>query len=221
MANSQNNTNKKVIIGIICAVVALLIVAGILAGVLLDFSVDDGKLKITKKSKSKSTDDKPTTSQTDTIDDENQKPNTQIKVEKRDTGKKTVEVKDVEAKITDNEIVVPIYATKNPGMTAAELHIDFDTNAFSYADCRGGDIFKNCTGNFVEKEKQIRIIAHNGNDDFTDVSGAGIITNVVLIPKEGVKAGKYSVKITDKSVYANVSEQYVHPTVKAGDIILK
>ncbi len=130
---------------------------------------------------------------------------------------KKVVVKDVNAKTSDKTVTVPIYVTKNPGMVAASPVFTFDTKAFEYADCTAGDVFTSCQGNFVDGK--IRTVAQV--DGIEDTNDNGVLMNIILIPKKGIKAGTYSINIDKSSQYANSAEKLVNPTVAAGKIVIK
>ena len=217
----MSNT-KKPLAGIITAIVASVLVIAIAVGVIV------WKWPDITKSFNK-TDSETTSSQAGTSSGEDAEKNdgtTGIdgNVITQDTGKKSVDVVDVVASTGDKQIVVPVYATQNPGIVAARLFITFDTNAFSFAECRSGDIFDNCQGQFNEKENKLTVLAMNGADDSTDIiskSGAGVLTNIVLIPKSGAKPGTYKIKIESNSEFANLDDQLINIKTETGNIILK
>ena len=217
MKNSVKETNKKVIVGVSvgAAVLVLVIILAIVFGGKIISSFKNG-------SDNEKNPQNDSTSQSEQITDNGDKGTESgsgnQNVTPKDTGKDKVEVKNVEASITDKQITVPIYATKNDGMTAAKLVLEFDTNAFEYADCKAGDIFSNCQGNF--KDGKIIIVAQSGANE-SDVKGAGVITNVVLVPKNGAAAGDYEIKVSKESEFANWDAQFVTPTVEVGKITLK
>ena len=221
MKNNVKETNKKVIVGVSvgAAVLVLVIILAIVFGGKIISSFKNG-------SDNEKNPQKDSASQSEQITDNGDKgtesgsgnQNQNQNVTPKDTGNSKVEVKNVEANITDKQITVPIYATKNDGMTAAKLVLDFDTDAFEYADCKAGDIFSNCQGNF--KDGKIIIVAQSGANE-SDVKGAGVITNVVLVPKKGAAAGDYEIKVSKESEFANWDAQFVTPTVEVGKITLK
>lgn len=191
-------------------------------------STDSSKNGSNSDSKSSSGSNSNSDSKSNTTDsstnDSNKQSQSDSKTQSKSTGNKSVEVKDVEASKSDNRIVVPIYATENPGIVASRLFLTYDTNTFDFADCEGGEIFDNCVGNFDKKTNTLKVIAMNGSDDSTDlvsVSGPGVLCNIILIPKTNAKAGTYTLTVGSESEYANLNDELVQVKASAGKITLK
>lgn len=137
--------------------------------------------------------------------------------EERSTGNDTVKVEN--ATVKDNKVTVPIYATKNDGLAAARIFLSFDKDVFDYADVTPGDIFDNCNGNYSNGEV---VIVATTKDAIYDVTGAGVIANLILVPKPGISKGEYKVTLDkEKSEYANFDGEFVKPTIETGKIVIK
>ena len=229
------NNNKKILIGICAAALAIVIALCVIinrwpsikSSLSKDGKNSEGSSQTADNSDGTANDENGS-GDSSTADSSNggsgQNSSGGSKTQSKSTGKETVEVKDVEASKSDNKIVVPIYATENPGIVASRLFLTYDTNTFDFADCEGGDIFDNCVGNFDEKTKTLKVIAMNGKDDSTDlvsVSGAGVLCKIILIPKSNAKAGTYTVNVGSESEYANLNDQLVEVKASAGKIKLK
>lgn len=208
------NNNKKVLISIIASVLVIAIAVGVLIW----------KWPTIKKSVFKKDDNKETTSQSAAKTQEGGSGESNNKAgnfnfETVDTGKKSVDVKDVSASASSAQIEVPVYATENPGIVAAQINITYDTDAFTFADCAGGEIFDTCDGNFDAKTKTLKIIAQNGGEDNLKlVSGAGVMCKVILKPTDKAKAGTYKLDI--KTEAAGLDDKLVTVKAKAGNIVI-
>ncbi|GEM_PF-6192782 len=211
--------NKKIIAGIVSGIVILV---ALIFGILYFTGTIKLNLKSEKETTSQTDSGKSSEKSSETSDGKGTSQNssdskTKNTLESRSTGKDTVEVKD--ATVTDNKVTVPIYATKNDGLAAARMFIDFDKNAFDYADVTPGDMFDECYSNITDGE--VTIVATT-KDGIYDVKGAGVIANVILIPKSGISKGEYKVTVNkEKSEYANYDAEFVKPTVETGKIIIK
>lgn len=215
------NNNKKVLIGIIASVVVIAIAAGVLVIKFNDINWFGGKGKKSEStSQSGANNSKGADGKTDKDSGSGNSTDIEYNFETIDTGKKTIDVTDVKASVSSNQIEVPIYATKNPGMVAALLTLTYDSDAFTFADCAAGDIFDTCEGNFDEKTKTLKIIAQNNGDGngLNLISGAGIIGKVILKPTSKAKAGTY--KISVKTEAADLNEKLVDVKAEAGNIVL-
>ncbi|MCQ2455587.1 MAG: cohesin domain-containing protein [Clostridia bacterium] len=206
---------KKVIIGVIIGVI-------VLAVAVLAILFATGNIKLNLKAKDKSQNN-PTVSETAGENsgegNNNGSDNTsKIEIKKKSTGKKTIEVKDVKPD-KDGTVTVPVYATKNEdGIGAVRLYLDYDMKSFDFAELVEGDMFDDFDSNIVDG--QLVVIATK-KEGLVDVSGAGVIINVKLVPKKGIKNGEYNVNIdSKKSEYAIMEGKLVHPTVQTGKIII-
>ena len=202
------NANKKVLISIISAVLVIAIAVGVVI-----WKWPAIKQKVFKNDKTKSK--KETTSQTDGKDKVN------YNYESVDTGKTSVDVTDVTVEASSKQIDAPLYVTDNPGMVAAMITVTYDTEAFTFADCEGGEIFDNCEGSFDTSTNSLKIIAQNGDEkNIKLVSGAGTLCKVILKPTDKAKPGTY--KISAKIEAAGLDEKLIETAkVHVGDIIIK
>jgi len=135
----------------------------------------------------------------------------------------TISVKkadNVEASANDEFITVPVSITKNPGMVAGQVYIEYDTNSFDFVDCTAGDIFADCQSN-VSDGVITCIIMDDITQDTVDSTKTGTLFNVSLKPKSGIKSGTYSLKITDDTKFSSIDVNYAYPTVTVGDIVIK
>lgn len=210
------DNNKKVLISIIAGALAIAVAVGVII-----WKWPSIKSAVTKK------DNKPGTTESQSADDNGSgnggstsSGNTEYNTETKDTGKKTVKVENVTASASSKEIIVPIYATENPGMAATRLFLTYDTEAFSFVECRGGEIFDECSGNFNEAEKTLSVVALE-KDGLRLISGAGVIVNVVLKPTSKAKAGTYTVNVSEKSEFAGLNDNLVKVKAEAGNIIIQ
>ena len=105
-------------------------------------------------------------------------------------------------------------------MAATRLFLTYDTEAFSFVECRGGEIFDECSGNFNEAEKTLSVVALE-KDGLRLISGAGVIVNVVLKPTSKAKAGTYTVNVSEKSEFAGLNDNLVKVKAEAGNIIIQ
>ena len=223
--------NKKIIAGIIAGAVVLIvaIVAIFYFSGTLKLNLKSGGEKETTSDASSvnssvdskeesSTDSSTKTEENNSNTDNSSKSSSDSKTSgDRSTGNKTVKVED--ATVKDNRITVPIYATKNDGLAAARIFLNFDKDAFDYADVAPGDIFDDCSANYENGEV---VIVATTKDAVYDVTGAGVIANLILVPKSGTAKGEYKVTIDKKkSEYANFDGEFVNPTVETGKIVIK
>lgn len=231
----MNINDKKVLYSIIAGVLALAVAIGVIIW----------KLPSIKNGCSGSGDDGTTSSQSDQSNDKNgngkngkdsgnnnndnsgkddTSSDSTAKGGTVDTGKKSIQVTDVVASTSANEIVVPIYATKNPGIIAARLFITFDTDAFSFADCEGGEICESFVGEFSKGTLVVIAQVDSDPESLKCVSGAGVIGKIILKPNKNAKAGEYTINIGDNSEFANLSDTLIPKgdiKVEAGKIVLK
>ncbi len=204
--------NKKMIIGIISGVVVL--VAAIIVALLATKKIN---FKINAPKNTSSVADSSNTVSNETASNENSESTDTFKTEKKGTDGK-VDVKDIAVAKKDELITVPVYITKNPGITASKVVLSFDTNVFEYSSCSGGEIFDDCSGNFTNG--QIILIASDSG--LNDIVGNGILANVVLKKKDTAKAGTYSVTVNNAECeFANTSEELVSATLEVGKITIK
>lgn len=210
--------NKKIIAGIIAGVVVLI-------GAVVAILYFSGTLKLDLKSggeKETTSDASSVKSGESSLDADGNNSNsggssTSQTIESRSTGKDTVKVED--ATVKDNKITVPIYATKNDGLAAARIFVSFDKNSFDYADVTSGDIFDDCSANYSNGEV---VIVATTKDAVYDVKGAGVVANLILVPKSGISKGEYKVTVDkEKSEYANYDGEFVKPTIETGKIVIK
>ena len=219
--------NKKIIAGIIAGVAVLIaaVVAILYFSGTLKLNLKSGGEKETtsdtsslKSSENSSQGDSSETNENNSNKDSSSGNSSSSKtVEGRSTGKDTVKVED--ATVKDNSITVPIYATKNEGLAAARIFVSFDKDAFDYADVTAGDIFDDCSANYSNGEV---VIVATTKDAIYDVTGAGVIANLILVPKSGTAKGEYKVTVNkEKSEYANFEGDFVKPTIETGKIVIK
>ncbi|MBO4467671.1 MAG: hypothetical protein J5766_00065 [Clostridia bacterium] len=219
------NNNQKVLIAIISGSVVVLVAAIILLlklGV-IDFS-GSNKDETSKTTTSQAADKTKNSGKTEDADGKDTSSDSGSNAATVDTGKKTVDVENVVASTSSDEVVIPIYATKNPGFIAARLFITFDTNAFSFADCEGGDICESMAGEF--SNGKLTVVAQTDGDpeSLKCVSGAGVIGKIILKPKKDAKPGEYTINISEDSEFANLGDKLIPKgdiKVEAGKVILK
>ena len=205
------NVNKKVLISIISAVVVIAIAVGV---VIWKWPTIEKKVFKNDKTESK----KETTSQSAQTDKKDGG-EVDYNFETVDTGNKSVNVTDVKAAASSTQIEVPIYATKNPGMVAAMITVTYDTEAFTFADCEGGEVFDNCEGSFNTSTNSLKIIAQNGGvENLKLVSGPGVMCKIILKPTDKAKAGTYKTSV--KIEAAGLNDKLVDAKAEAGNIIL-
>ncbi len=134
------------------------------------------------------------------------------------TVNKKVVVSDIPVSKKESKVTVPIYIENNPGIVAAMPVLTFDTNAFEYADCIDGDIIKGFSGNY--SNGKIKCVA--ALDDVSkNTTDTGVLVNVVLTMKKGIKSGTYTITLDKDSQYANANEKLVNPTISVGKIVVK
>lgn len=192
--------NKKLIIGIIAAVVALaLVVIGII-------SITDGlgskEPSTSNPSSSTPSGSNPpyaTNPEDNIIDGEK----TEISADKNDT---------------ETIITVPIKVSNNPGFCASQLYLTYDTDALVYVDYGKGDIFDE---HMVEESKG-GIACMSYPSQFRDIDKDGTLLTLSFKVKKNAKAGEYEIKIDKtKTKLANMNEQYIKATLSTGKITIK
>ena len=185
--------NKKLIIGIIAAVVALaLVVIGII-------SITDGLGSKEPTNNSSSNPPYATNPEDNVIEGEK----TEISADKNDT---------------ETIITVPIKVSQNPGFCASQLYLTYDTDALVYVDYGKGDIFDEHT---VEESKGgISCISYPSQ--FRDIDKTGTLITLSFKVNKNAKPGEYEIKIDKtKTKFGNMNEQLVKPTISTGKITVK
>lgn len=182
--------NKKLLIGLITAAVAVVIAITI---VILSFL---GVFPF-KKGDDTSKDDAVTSSQEDVI------------VDKGDLtfGSSTV--------APGETVTVPIKLDKNPGIWGAQLSIVYDSNNLSVSACTNGEILDDFNYN-DDGNGNVRIIITNS--DLKDSKKNGLLCNLVMTVSENAPAGDYELQVANDSILCNVKEAIVTPEIKAAKI---
>ncbi len=192
--------NKKLIIGIIAAVVALaLVVIGIIS--------ITGGLGSKDPSTSNPSSSTPSGSQLPSV---NNPENNIIEGEKTEIS--------ADKKDTETIITVPIKLSNNTGVGGAQLFFTYDTDALVYVDYGKGDIFDE---HMIEESKG-GIACISSTSQNKDIVKDGTLLTLSFKVKENAKPGEYEIKIDkSKTKFASFEEKYVKPTLSTGKITIK
>lgn len=124
--------------------------------------------------------------------------------------------------VTDDGIVtVPVVITKNPGMVAAQVFLEYDADTFDYVDCKNGKILDEFDSAY-DKGTVNCLLTANLEKSSKDVKTNGTLFTLKLKVKENAKSGNYTVKVNkEKTQFANYNEQFVNPEIKIDTIKVK
>lgn len=115
------------------------------------------------------------------------------------------------------KVAVPIKLSENPGINAASLVFEYDTEIFTYEGCDNGDILDECEES--EKDGKITIIVISSGIEDIDKNGTLVTLNFTV--KDNAEKGKYAVKLSDKTMIVNADEIIVAPKLSNGEIVVK
>ncbi len=195
--------NKKLVIGIIAGVVALIIIAVSAVAILKHFDVK----KLDKNEPSSS-------SVADVSDKSDGNSSTQSSTEVVKKGS----VKTPAIKTSKNETIkVPVNIDKNPGVWGCQLNIEYDTQVFEYVGYENGKLFDECDVNV--DNGVIRSLITKSALENTKKNGT-IVTFEFKVNKNAPK-GTYELKLRDDYQMVNVEEQIVSPKINIGKITIK
>lgn len=195
--------NKKLVLGIIAGVVALIIIAVSAVAILKHFDVN-----ILKK-------DEQSTSSVSYLGD-NGKDNGSTQNGADVVKKGSVKIPAIKT-TNDETIKVPVKIDKNPGIWGCQLNFDYDTSIFEYVDYKNGNLFEECDVN--ADNGLIRSLATKTDLENTKKNGT-IITFEFKI-KEDAPKGTYELKLRDDSQMVNIEEQIISPRIDVGKIIVE
>lgn len=113
---------------------------------------------------------------------------------------------------SEGDIVkIPIEVTKNPGMSVAEILVNYDASVLDYVDCEDG-LFTYNTIIAEDGTATCLLMTHITADK--DITKTGTAATLVFKVKKGAKAGEYLFSVDEKSSeYVNLSEKFVTPEV--------
>ncbi len=202
--------NKKIIIAIVAAIVALALI--ITAAVVIIKKVDinapkDGSSSIVSGNVDESSDDKQT-------DSSNDNKGGSSKGDKDKTPHVNAEKDD--AKIGDI-VDVPIKITENPGMLAGSFVFEYDKDALEYVDYEKGNILDEYDVN-ASNGKIICIISSSGLED---IKKTGTLIEFQFKVKDGAKKGDYAIKYSSESQIGNFNEAYVNVKISNAKVTVK
>lgn len=200
--------NKKLLIAIISAVVALAIIAV-------------GAVLIVKSFKAKDNGDSSDGSSALVSSGESSNVTSSDQQETETIKKGGVNLPQVKAK--SGEIVeVPIKITENPGIFAGQFQFIFDSNALEYVDYEKGDILDEYE--VVPSDGEINcIITGNQMKDnqYVDSTKNGTVITFKFKVKSDAKKGDYTIKLGEKTMLCNIDEKVVSPKIGEGKITVK
>ena len=197
--------NKKLVIGIIAGVVALIIIAVSAVAILKHFDVN-----ILGGDKESSSDVSSSQDAGDNTSSANSESGTTV-VERGN-------IKTPDIKTSADEIVkIPVKLNSNPGVWGCQFNFDYDTDVFEYVDYENGNIFDECDVNV--KDGVIRSITNLSGLENTNKNGTVITINLKV--KSDAKKGTYKLKLRDDSQVVNIEEQVVSPKIEIGSITVK
>lgn len=121
----------------------------------------------------------------------------------------------------DSYVVFPVMIEKNTGTCVASVVLNYDTKVFTYVDYVGGDVFD---GHSVSADKGVvRILFETDSDDSgypTDTKKNGKLINLKFKVNADAPAGTYTLTVKE-SMFANVEEQLIKPSISVGKITVK
>ncbi len=195
--------NKKLVLGIIAGVVALIIIAVSAVAILKHFDVN-----ILKK------DEPSSSSVTDSGNNSKDNGSTQNGADVVKKGS----VKTPEIKTTNDETIkVPIKIDKNPGIWGCQFNFDYDTSIFEYVGYENGNLFEECDVNVNNGVIKSLIT----KTDLENTKKNGTIITFELKIKEDAPKGTYELKLRDDSQIVNIEEQIVSPKINIGKVTVE
>lgn len=184
--------NKKVLIIIISAVMAL---AVMLAGIIAIIKGFDKK-----------------NTNNDTVSKQSVAQNEENSSDTLEKGK--ISINKIGAKV-GQAIEVPINIKQNPGMWGGQLVFKYDTEMLDYVDFAAGQVFDECN---VNEKSDGTIFCVATCSAAEDVKTNGTIVTLKFIPKPASKGKEVKVDILDSTNFTNLEEVLIKPEFQ--DIII-
>ena len=122
--------------------------------------------------------------------------------------------------VSEGDVVkVPVELVKNPGMAAAQLIIEYDTDKLTFLGYNNGTLFESCK--VVETGGKISaVLVKDFSVSMDDVTAKGTLLELKLQVKKGAGKGTVKFKVSE-SQFVNTNEQYVKATVEVANIKIK
>lgn len=206
----EKEMNKKLLIGIIAGVLAL---AVLIAGIVL----------VTKKIDGSRPDDGSSISadankdSSDKTDSSNNNTNNPLNEESFSSGTNSAVEND--NTLASDVIKVPVNITKNPGVMAGMVVIEYDASVMT---CVGYDNTDDIMQLLIEPQYSAgKVTAILEAPAIEDTNETGTLITLLFKAKKDAKAGSYEIKISDSTEFSNYNEQLVEPTLVAEKVTIK
>lgn len=190
--------NKKLLIGIIAGVVALVLAVGAIIGFstgLFSFEKSGGGSKKEEGIAGESSNVLESSS------------TTEIK-------KGEVQIKSAEGTV-DDVVALPITIDENPGMAAGQMFFLYDSSALAYEGYAEGEIFDEYTvedmGDKVGCVLSLKDISENTTKN-------GTLLTLKFSIRKGAQKGEYKVELSENTMFADIDENTVTPKISSGVI---
>lgn len=199
--------NKKIIIGIVAAVVALGIIIVAIIGITKGFSPKKGN-----DSSSSSVISSGSGSSAGSSAQGSGSSSADKKIEK---GKMTIEP----AKASAGDVIsVPIKLSENPGIAAGQFYFEYDTKAFTYDSYEKGDILDD----YEVSDAAGKVSCIISADDISkNATANGTLITLKFMVKSDAAKGDYTIKVSDGTMLCDVDENTVSPKLSDGKITVK
>lgn len=202
--------NKKIIVSIICGVLALAIIA--VAAIFVIKSIHTNKPDTESSEPTISSSSDTQSEKENTSSASSNTSNTSSDV----ISGGSIGIKDTSAS-TGDTVKIPIYINENPGIFAGQFYFEFDSSALEYIDYEKGDLFDEYD---VEVSDGIISCIIN-SEKLKDVDKNGTIITLVFYVKDSAKAGKYEITLGNKTMLCNLNEQIVDAKLESDTITVK
>lgn len=116
------------------------------------------------------------------------------------------------------EVKVPINITKNPGIVAAQLFIEYDAKSMSFVGYEEGKIFDEYEYNDTNGKLNFVI---NASDITEDIKSNDTLVVLKFKINDSAKNGNYDISLKENTMFCNSAEEVVTPEIAKSSIIVK
>ena len=119
--------------------------------------------------------------------------------------------------LSGDTVKLPLSITKNHGLWAGLLKIEYDTAGLEFASCANGAVFDECE---VEAGKGTVSIIVNMSE-LQDVKENGLVVTLNFKVKENAKKGNYNIELNADTEFCDVNGEPKEVVLEKGSITVK
>ncbi|MBE6727824.1 MAG: hypothetical protein E7562_04160 [Ruminococcaceae bacterium] len=123
-----------------------------------------------------------------------------------------IETEDVKSNAGSN-VTVEVKLNKNPGFNACQLFLEYDKNVMTLVGGENGNILDQ-----FERNGDRIVIYDSDNKDNTK---NGTLLTLEFAIKEDAANGEYPIKLGKDTMFANIDEKDVVPSINLGSVIVE